>query len=94
MYAKASKQTSLQLLARTFRHLREERGLTIVQLSGYAGFHPSVLELIEDGVWVPDQDEVSLLCKALGVPWIQLAFLAAVAEYQNGNPHYARRRRL
>jgi transcriptional regulator with XRE-family HTH domain len=91
----SSKRSALEILSRTLRHLREEQRLTIAQLAGYAGFHPSVLELIEDGVWVPDQDEVILLCKALGVPWINLAFLAAVAEYQNGNPHYrARRRRL
>jgi transcriptional regulator with XRE-family HTH domain len=92
--AKPSKRTPGQLVARTFRHLREEQGLTIAQLAGYAGFHPSVLALIEDGVWVPDQDEVVLLCKALGAPWINLFFWAAVAEYQNGNPRFVRRRRL
>jgi transcriptional regulator with XRE-family HTH domain len=94
MNEQSSKRTPGQLVARTFRHLRDEQGLTIAQLAGYAGFHPSVLELIEDGVWVPDQDEVVLLCKALRVPWITLAFLAAVAEYQNGNPRFVRRRGL
>ena len=81
------------ILGTTIREEREAQGMTIAQVAGYAGCHPSIWALIEAGVWVPDQDEVRSIAGALGVGWVQLSFLAMVADHEI-KPRFVQRRRL
>jgi transcriptional regulator with XRE-family HTH domain len=56
-----------ELLARSLRRLREERGLTIDDLAGRTGIVASRLTAIEKATAQAHLDEVSLLAVGLGV---------------------------
>ena len=79
------------VLGETVREQREAEGLTLAQLSRRSGFHIEVLRLIEEGVWIPNDDEVTVLAKALNCHWIQLSFLAFAADQQR-QPRFVSRR--
>jgi ribosome-binding protein aMBF1 (putative translation factor) len=70
------------VLGKTIREQREAEGLTLDQLSWRSGFHTTVLRLIEEGTWIPAQDEITVLAEALNCDWLQLSFLAAMADAQ------------
>jgi len=79
------------VLGKTVRTQREVEGFTLAQLSRRSGFHIEVLRLIEEGVWIPNDDEVMVLAKALNCHWIQLSFLAFAADQQR-QPRFVSRR--
>lgn len=79
------------VLGKTVREQRELEGLTLAQLSRRSGFHVEVLRLMEEGVWIPNDDEVTVLAKALNCHWLQLSFLAFAADQQR-QPRFVSRR--
>lgn len=81
------------VLGDTIREQREIEGLTLAQLSWRSGFHIEVLRLIEQGVWIPNDEEVTVLAKALNCHWVQLSFLAFAADQQR-QPRFSERRAL
>jgi len=81
------------VLGKTVREQRESERLTLAQVSRRSGFHIEVLKLIEEGVWIPNDEEVMVLAKALNCHWIQLSFLAFAADEQR-QPRFTERRKL
>jgi transcriptional regulator with XRE-family HTH domain len=90
----STKTTDLaEFLGNSFRERREARGLSISQLAKRAGFHPSILKLIERGVWIPNYDEVRAIAEAMDCGWNHLSFFASLAEAQV-EPRFNKRRGL
>jgi ribosome-binding protein aMBF1 (putative translation factor) len=70
------------ILGNTIREQREIEGFSLQEVADRTHFHIKVLQLIEQGVWIPNDDEVMVLAKALNCHWIQLSMLAFAADQQ------------
>ena len=73
------------VLGKTVREQRETEGLTLYQVSRRSGFHIEVLRLIEEGVWIPNDEEVTVLAKALNCHWIAALVLLPSPPTSSGS---------
>jgi transcriptional regulator with XRE-family HTH domain len=67
-------------LGRTIQEEREFQNLTREQLAEYLGCNVLVMQLIEEGFWIPSDPEISLLARALDCPEKRFAMLVEFAR--------------
>lgn len=67
-------------LGRSIREEREFQGLSREQLADILGCNVLIMQLIEEGFWIPSDPEVTLLAKALGCPERRFATLVEMAR--------------
>jgi transcriptional regulator with XRE-family HTH domain len=67
-------------LGRAIREEREFQGLTREQLSDVLNCNILIMQLIEEGFWIPSDPEIVLLAKALRCPERRFASLAEMAR--------------
>jgi transcriptional regulator with XRE-family HTH domain len=68
-------------LGRGMRRLREARRLSIQELAGEAGMHPTYLSTVERGLGNPTWEKVCGLAETFGITVCQLARIAEAEMY-------------
>ena len=81
------------VVGRTIQQRREALGLSLFVMAERCGFHPSILKLMEQGVWIPNYEEVCVLAEVMGCDLVALAFFADLAEIEV-QPRFNQRRKL
>lgn len=71
---------NLTALGKAIREEREFQGWSAADLADHLGCNALVMQLMEDGFWIPSDRELTLLAKALGCPAARFERLAEMAR--------------
>jgi transcriptional regulator with XRE-family HTH domain len=69
-----------EALGKAIHDARESKEITREQLSEYLGCNILIMQLIEEGFWIPSELEIAIIAKAVGAPTARLTHLADAAR--------------